>query len=172
MEKVLDGSGLKQVWKKIEDRSLPVKSASKEEFDRMPNEEKKGLVIVTDEGSSGLVQAAEVYSTKETKIGTWIDGKPLYRVSFEANIPNAVSTWNTIYSRIENAEIKNVKAVCMLETYGVRPLWFTLDDGTVVSRWAYNRDGFSVWIGSTQSEDYFKSSTKVIATLEYTKTTD
>lgn len=30
----------------------------------------------------------EVYSTQETKIGTWIDGKPLYRKVVEFNSPN------------------------------------------------------------------------------------
>lgn len=35
------------------------------------------------------VQSGEVYSTEETRIGTWIDGKPLYRKVFDVILPIA-----------------------------------------------------------------------------------
>lgn len=36
----------------------------------------------------GSGEAEDVYSTEETRIGTWIDGKPLYRKVFLTSIPD------------------------------------------------------------------------------------
>ena len=36
-------------------------------------------------GSGGSLE--EIYSTEETRIGTWIDGKPLYRMYLEGTLP-------------------------------------------------------------------------------------
>lgn len=45
-------------------------------------------------GESG----GDVYSTEEQVVGTWIDGKPLYRRVLEAIIPSITTDWQTIYS--------------------------------------------------------------------------
>ena len=39
-------------------------------------------------GSANSSSQGEVYSTEETRIGTWIDGKPLYRKVFQVEIRN------------------------------------------------------------------------------------
>lgn len=62
----------------------PVKRIVTEtEFDAMTDEEKKGLYVITDDGGSSSGNSGnsrwEVYSEEEIRIGTWIDGKPLYR---------------------------------------------------------------------------------------------
>ena len=53
------------------------------EFDALPEEQRnKGLYVIPDGGEGGGGSGAsggEVYSTEETRVGTWIDGKPLYR---------------------------------------------------------------------------------------------
>lgn len=59
------------------------------EFDALPEEQQnKGFYVISDggggSGGGGGESAGEVYSTEETRIGTWIDGRPLYRMVFKA----------------------------------------------------------------------------------------
>lgn len=79
MDKLLDEKGLEEVWKRIKDRSLPSKRTTTNEFLNMTDDEKKGLLIVMDEGSASD-ENSNVYSNEEVRIGTWF-GKPLYRVA-------------------------------------------------------------------------------------------
>lgn len=60
------------------------------EYDALTPEQKaSGTYFVGDGGGGGGggESAGDVYSTEETRIGTWIDGKPLYRrvISFTGN---------------------------------------------------------------------------------------
>lgn len=65
--------------------AVPVMPLTKAEYDALTDEEKQADVVyaITDDGgSSGGGSGGtseEVYSTEETRIGAWIDGKPLYR---------------------------------------------------------------------------------------------
>ena len=43
-------------------------------------------------GSSSGGSSEEIYSTEETRIGTWVDGKPLYRLVFDSYIPDVASS--------------------------------------------------------------------------------
>ena len=43
-------------------------------------------------GGSGGGSSLETYSTEEQRIGTWIDGKPLYRQVYNVRTPATVST--------------------------------------------------------------------------------
>lgn len=67
---------------------LPLKTVTKEEYDALPEEQKQSETawLVTDAegggGSSSSGGNGEVYSEEEVRIGTWIDGKPLYRKTF------------------------------------------------------------------------------------------
>lgn len=46
----------------------------------------------------------EIYSTDETRIGTWIDGKPLYRMAaYVASKTIKGKTWTSIFPAIKNA---------------------------------------------------------------------
>lgn len=60
------------------------------EFDALPEEEKAKGTYFVDDGQSGG-SALEVYSTEETRIGTWIDGKPLYRKVIQATSPSSIT---------------------------------------------------------------------------------
>lgn len=52
-------------------------------------------------GSSG-----ETYSTEETVIGTWIDGKPLYRKCFQANnYTIALNVWHDFVIMPDDTEM-------------------------------------------------------------------
>lgn len=46
--------------------------------------------------------SSEVYSTEETRIGTWVDGKPLYRRVVKATLPSGVT--GTPFYTISNAD--------------------------------------------------------------------
>ena len=52
----------------------------------------------------------EVYSTGETRIGTWIDGKPLYRKVISSTTPSQVNTGTNIY----NANSLNIDRIVNL----------------------------------------------------------
>ncbi len=66
------------------------KPITKSEYDSLPEQEKNAdiLYAITDDnaqisgGTANNVNRNDVYSTEETRIGTWIDGKPLYRKTF------------------------------------------------------------------------------------------
>lgn len=115
MEKFLNGDRVYELWAKIKSAlsakqnvltaedgiriegdairvTTPVRGLTQAEYDGIPQEERKGLFVITD-SNTALPEGGEVYSTEETRIGTWIDGKPLYRKAFFGITPatNTVS---------------------------------------------------------------------------------
>lgn len=81
--------------------TTPVRGiVTQEEFDALTEaEQNKGLYVISDSGGSGGggdsgtgSPALEVYSTEEQVIGTWIDGKPIYRKVFEKNLTSNAAT--------------------------------------------------------------------------------
>ena len=42
----------------------------------------------------------EIYSAEETRIGTWVDGKPLYRRVYTTSSPSSKGTWAKVVSNI------------------------------------------------------------------------
>lgn len=61
--------------------ATPVKIMTQAEYDALPDKQNSGFCIIEDSNVS-LKDRGEVYSTEETRIGTWINGKPLYRKVF------------------------------------------------------------------------------------------
>lgn len=63
--------------------TVAVKPLTQAEYDALTDAEKQADVVyaITDDGGSGSGgdSSEEIYSTEEVRIGTWIDGKPLYR---------------------------------------------------------------------------------------------
>lgn len=76
--------------------ATPVRGVTKSEFSALPESKKNGLVIITDEPSSGCTESVD-YSTDEKAIGTWVDGKTLYQKTFIGNFVNGT----TLLSGIE-----------------------------------------------------------------------
>lgn len=81
---------------RIEDGTVqvttPVKGLTQAEYDRLPERERGGLCVITD-AATVLPEGGEVYSTEETQIGTWIDGKPLYRKVFHKITSASSGRW-------------------------------------------------------------------------------
>lgn len=113
----------------------------------------------------------EVYSTEEVRIGTWIDGKPLYRKCYTFVSP---SNTNTVRA-VSIADIKwetMVRCTCNLQNTEagtgkrfVIPNCFVHGSDTVLI-WV-DSDTICVAVGSST---FFNQ--PYICILEYTKTTD
>lgn len=93
--------------------TTPVRGiVSQEEFDALTEaEQNKGLYVISDSGGSGGggdsgtgSPALEVYSTEETRIGTWIDGKPIYRKVITGTVAASAQNSFSIPSAGFNAE--------------------------------------------------------------------
>ena len=94
--------------------TVAIKPLTKAEYDALTDDEKQADVAyaITDDagssdGSSGTSE--EIYSTEETRIGTWIDGKPLYRRVFEVTTPSGTS-WGQVVPPISNAYVVRLEA--------------------------------------------------------------
>lgn len=119
-------------------------------------------------GSSGGGSSGEVYSTEETRIGTWIDGKPLYRKTFEVE-PVYSGTTNITLDDNEFS-IEKVVNVCgfLRSTSGTfYPVGYYTGDSDFVSVFtAKNYIAIRTGSSSTLNNAHMSIS------IEYTKTTD
>lgn len=114
------------------------------------------------DSASGGSSAGEVYSTEETRIGTWIDGKPLYRRFFQG-------VTSSLYENVV-ANDKNIATV--INSFGVLNNTNNFTDVTIPSAYTqifhyYKTGDIAIWVGS---ENYI--SKQFAFAIEYTKTTD
>ena len=121
----------------------------------------------TDTYSCNYVNGLETYSTDETRVGTWIDGKPLYRKVLTGTFP--VGAGSNAFT-LSNASIKNVDGI-VHSRWGS---WYKLnseykaESGYEVYIAINNaRNGFTVNCGS-----FYTTSSEYEIIVEYTKTTD
>jgi len=67
------------------------------EFDALAAEQQnKGLYVIDDGKSGGSTSCEEIYFTEETRIGTWIDAKPIYRKVITGTTGGSVGAWTSI----------------------------------------------------------------------------
>ena len=117
----------------------------------------------TDTYSCNYVNGLETYSTSETRVGTWIDGKPIYRKTF--TIPSfsineiSVNTGLTTISNIVNWKgcFKRADINCL---YSI--------DNALMDEWRFN---YNTGIMIFKTNNRYATFTGYI-TIEYTKTTD
>lgn len=118
------------------------------------------------EGSGGAT-GGEVYSTEETRIGTWIDGKPLYRKIIYLELANTATTQNFQYDFSDIDKITSLKAIFRLPSGEfVQTNYFVSGTDLLAIYASPNQNKISVACGSPE-----RSSTGY-AFMEYTKTTD
>lgn len=115
---------------------------------------------VVPEGYEQVEDKGEIYSTEEQRVGTWIDGKPLYRKTIETIVNNQQQTISLDFS-ID--KLKKVEG--------------GLDNGNQVIPFGYNDNTnyCCVFIQKSNKSLYYMSSWSkgtLYITLEYTKTTD
>lgn len=104
----LDNNGLSHFWKKIKQWTIPTKSLTKAEYNALSEEEKMADVeyIITDDNSDSTTGGGggEIYSTDETRIGTWIDGKPLYRKAIVFSGVHVYTSFSSLFTIEDNVE--------------------------------------------------------------------
>ena len=118
----------------------------------------------------------EIYSTKEQKIGTWIDGKPLYRKVINVTIPST-NTDGQLSDKVIDIS-NNINKV--IKTYGYiedthstfpsitfLPVWIT-DSGNKIKTYIIGADK-RLYI-SNEIKDFSNLEATII--VEYTKNTD
>lgn len=124
--------------------------------------------IVSNGQSIEFFETSTKYSTNETIIGKWVDGRPIYRVSGTGISPNKVKTNGILHPPIENAEIIgiNVSITNKNNINNILPA-FT-EEGVMAAYRHYNiANGLYVYIISTSLLNL-----TVYWSLEYLKTTD
>lgn len=115
------------------------------------------------------VPAEDIYSIEETRIGTWIDKKPLYRIVISWITGNAVNYDNVMdVSHLSIDKIHILAGTIIskngMDIYPVPYIWKSISAGL----------SYSVSINSiieTHNNDYFSNCALYIY-LEYTKSTD
>lgn len=113
----------------------------------------------------------ELYSGIETRIGTWIDGKPLYRKTLLFPNGNSGSTAIVNYT-LSDYGISNVSTIFI-----VHPSYYSNSISGATYPFQYN-DGSAFECNTTQTKLNVKlgyqaiSNSPFVITLEYTKTTD
>lgn len=115
--------------------------------------------------------STEIYSTEEQIIGTWIDGKPIYRIVCvinrpvigDTNYPHYISNFGTLISATANGTQANGNQQYFPRAVPRDSNW-SLNIGDITST------TFSLQIASNNTGNY--AFTKVNVILEYTKTTD
>lgn len=142
------------------------------EFDALSEEQQnKGLYVISDNDSSGGgASAGEVYSTEEVRIGTWIDGKPLYAKTVQIDFSLSTSQTATGVPLPDGALPKFVDGFIGPTDWGAQyPIYFAEQNGntlTYIFPVTVN-DSVSIinrWVSSTP--------TTATVTVKYTKTTD
>lgn len=176
-ESILVGDGLNKDGDEIS-VTTPVQAIlSQEEYDALPEAKKnKGLYVIPgDSGDSSGDSSNEIYSTEEIKIGTWIDGKPLYRKCFVVTLPSQSMSWqNLVDISGLNIDIPVSYSGPIKQPNGDWQLLNVnqLDSSGAVKFGAYGgfyrKSYFRVWLIDT---NYTGNGTLYLK-LEYTKTTD
>lgn len=124
------------------------------------------------DGNDLSIKGNQIYSTEEMKIGTWLDGKPVYRKCIEiGSMPN--NTSRNVPHNITNISTIVDYSMSWYDSEDAR--WYCgsnvarMDNNNVFIKATVNRDYFIVTSGGT---DWSVRTRDAIAIIEYTKTTD
>ena len=170
---------------------LPVKEFTDAEYEALSEEEQAAVLgIITDApsggsgggsgGESNCGSAGEIYSTEETRIGTWIDGKPLYRKVFRFTTPDSTDNSSQVIPEIEIPDVEEAIKVSAKIHSGTVGGSYNQQYLELPAAFSSGYAAISAVINSTTNicKPYFYvTSTSMckragIAIFEYTKTTD
>lgn len=174
-----DSQRIAEVWAAVKDRSVPLKPLTKAEYDVLDSNSKNADVVYLVNNSNRLEifykgatigNGEKSYQNGETVIGTWIDGKPLYRMVTSVTTPNTGATRMFVYSELNIDTIVSIGGYIRLANASAfLPLpsvyistneWFAVYD---------NRSREAIVFVAGVNE-YRNRPCELI--LEYTKTTD
>lgn len=152
--------------------NVPITQA---EYDALTDEKKHNgsIYIITDEEPS---KSLEIYSTEEVQIGTWIDGRPLYRKTIVTTSPVANGSTSSFKHWISDIDIIvrafgciNGKRNGKLSSYFIT-IPNVYMSSTANCGLAIDKDNISFWLNSGSDPDFYDCPAYI--TIEYTKTTD
>lgn len=124
--------------------------------------------IVFDLSDGG--SASEDYSTTEKRVGTWIDGKPLYQTTLSLTSSSGNADQQVSLS---DYGISNIETVCKIEGTALATLGYV-----ALNYYASSNDCFNIYMTSNNTVmvlahyGSWTLSIPVYVTLQYTKTTD
>lgn len=111
-------------------------------------------------------KSEEVYSTEEQRIGTWIDGKPLYRI---------IKEYDVSAKETQSNDISSIPYDTIFINFGKSfNRWVANSSSSIIWNTSDNDKG-NVWINYEKKLNILNSSNAARhywITLEYTKTTD
>lgn len=116
-------------------------------------------IVHDKENLRDMLNNMKSYSTNETKVGTWIDGKPIYRKVVSGQVSTA-NTWTTIATISDINTLIDVKGT----VGGYLPIPVYISSSYNVAVQKYNNEIQVRTNGYTDSD--------VVLAIEYTKTTD
>jgi hypothetical protein len=129
--------------------------------------------VTSDAVATAIQQGSDIYATKEyvndvvsystteqLTGGTWIDGKPIYKITKEGTGNFSNDYWTTITLFNDNVQKKVVKLDMICDTVCLRPEWLTITNAMKFSPSNGSGNGTSV------------SNGKYVLTVYYTKVTD
>ena len=125
--------------------------------------------------SKVLKKTVNNYSLEEQRVGTWIDGKPIYQKTIECIMPQVTTDGTavtiSINHNIQNLNIfTNINAIISTKDYTFTLPWVTVSGN--------NRNPNSIHYDKTKNALMLVNRAKayndgiIYATLQYTKTTD
>ena len=125
---------------------------------------------VENQAITNYVNGLNTYSTTEQVVGTWINGKPLYRkVMYISSLPNNTTTLYDIFSAQELTTID----ICFIDDSGS---YMIQNDEIDTMNWIYSTTGFIMTciknkrIRIKTTDD--KTGASAYVSINYTKTTD
>ena len=143
-----------------QEKSIPVGEATWTEY-----KDRVDFKKITIKGNEVVLND---YSTEEQRVGTWINGKPLYRKVII--LENGTNTTNTVTYALSNYNIKDVE-----EIFVVHPSYYSAGTYTYPFSY-YDGNKFMIQVSPTDFKITVSYSNiaknKMLITLEYTKTTD
>lgn len=152
---------------------------TEEEFNTLPEfEQNNGVYFISGEvdsgNSGGSSESLDVYSTEEKRIGTWIDGKPLYRKVAIFNVSENATGITPTFDLLDGTEVKKYDAYARLQNMLDIPIpyFYSLDNYISVNfSQTVSTQGHKPGVYIQYSGSHFTNS-QVTMILEYTKTTD
>lgn len=148
---------------------------SQKDFDALPSDKQNygGWLIPDsqkiDQDSLFPFGNADIYSTDEMRIGTWIDGKPLYRKVIKTKTVQALDSIYTVATPPSNIENVILDGVIINKTGGFYPINYrSVDDGvriqTIMANSTMIRQSIVNYSNALDCD--------MLLIFQYTKTTD
>lgn len=132
------------------------------------NKNKNSIYVRNSNGvyEEFIKKSEEVYSTEEQRIGTWIDGKPLYRI---------IKEYDVSAKETQSNDISSIPYDTIFINFGKSfNRWVANSSSSIIWNTSDNDKG-NVWINYEKKLNILNSSNAARhywITLEYTKTTD